>query len=68
MCLLPSRNLHAVPDSLDDETAVFVEPTAAACRVIEQVEIGGRTRVGSRWGRDGLACSWRKCCANKAQT
>ena len=53
--LLPSRNLHAVPDSLDDETAVFVEPTAAACRVIEQVEIGGRTRaavVGA--GRLGL--------------
>ena len=52
---LPSRNLHAVPDSLDDETAVFVEPTAAACRVIEQVEIGGRTRaavVGA--GRLGL--------------
>jgi threonine dehydrogenase-like Zn-dependent dehydrogenase len=52
---LPSRNLHAVPNSLDDETAVFVEPTAAACRVVEQVEIGGRTRaavVGA--GRLGL--------------
>jgi alcohol dehydrogenase len=52
---LPSRNLHAVPDSLDDETAVFVEPTAAACRVIEQVEIGAGTKsavVGA--GRLGL--------------
>jgi threonine dehydrogenase-like Zn-dependent dehydrogenase len=36
---LPSTNLHDVPASLDDETAVFVEPTAAACRVVEQVRI-----------------------------
>ncbi|PYR93823.1 MAG: alcohol dehydrogenase [Acidobacteria bacterium] len=36
---LPSVNLHAIPASLDDVTAVFVEPTAAACRVVEQVEI-----------------------------
>src|SRR5512138_2172892 len=36
---LPSRNLHAVPQSLDDITAVFVEPVAAACRVVEQVPI-----------------------------
>ena len=52
---LPARNLHAIPDSLDDETAVFVEPTAAACRVIEQVTIGPGTRaavVGA--GRLGL--------------
>src|SRR5512147_1089221 len=44
---LPSRNLHAIPDSLDDITAVFVEPTAAACRVVEQVpiETGVRTAV-----------------------
>ncbi len=53
--LLPSRNLHTLPDSVDDLTAVFVEPTAAACRVIEQVEIGSGTRaavVGA--GRLGL--------------
>ena len=36
---LPAVNLHAVPPSLDDVTAVFVEPTAAACRVVEQVRI-----------------------------
>jgi alcohol dehydrogenase len=36
---LPSRNLHHVPDSIDDITAVFIEPTAAACRVVEQVAI-----------------------------
>jgi threonine dehydrogenase-like Zn-dependent dehydrogenase len=52
---LPASNLHAIPSSLDDPTAVFVEPTAAACRVIEQVPIGPATRavvVGA--GRLGL--------------
>jgi len=33
---LPEENLHAVPDSVPDESAVFVEPLAAAFRVIEQ--------------------------------
>jgi alcohol dehydrogenase len=42
---LPSINLHGVPDSLDDLTAVFVEPTAAACRVAEQVKIEAGTRA-----------------------
>lgn len=36
---LPSANLHVIPDAIDDLTAVFVEPTAAACRVAEQVAI-----------------------------
>ncbi len=36
---LPSSNLHAVPDSIDDMAAVFVEPVAAAYRVAEQVNI-----------------------------
>jgi alcohol dehydrogenase len=35
---LPAANLHDVPDTIDDLTAVFIEPTAAACRVTEQVE------------------------------
>jgi threonine dehydrogenase-like Zn-dependent dehydrogenase len=39
---LPADNLHAVPDRLDDFTAVFIEPTAAACRVIEQVQTSPR--------------------------
>ncbi|MBU24387.1 MAG: alcohol dehydrogenase [Acidobacteria bacterium] len=34
---LPAANLHRVPDQLGDRTAVFVEPTAAACRVLSQV-------------------------------
>jgi len=52
---LPAANLHAVPDAIDDRTAVFVEPAAAACRILEQVEVNRETRaavVGA--GRLGL--------------
>jgi threonine dehydrogenase-like Zn-dependent dehydrogenase len=34
---LPDDRLHVLPDHLSDEAAVFVEPVAAACRVLEQV-------------------------------
>lgn len=33
---LPARNLHLVPDDVSDEVAVFSEPLAAACRIVEQ--------------------------------
>jgi len=36
---LPLENLHAVPDSFSDEQAVFVEPLAAACEILEQVDV-----------------------------
>jgi threonine dehydrogenase-like Zn-dependent dehydrogenase len=36
---LPLENLHVVPDSVSDEQAVFVEPLAAACEILEQVNI-----------------------------
>ncbi len=36
---LPLENLHAVPDSASDEQAVFVEPLAAACEILEQVDV-----------------------------
>ena len=52
---LPATNLHSVPASMDDPTAVFIEPTAAACRVVEQVRIepGMRAAVVGA-GRLGL--------------
>lgn len=34
---LPLRNLYAVPDTVSDLDAVFAEPLAAACRILEQV-------------------------------
>jgi len=36
---LPLENLHAVPDCVRDEQAVFVEPLAAACEILEQVDV-----------------------------
>jgi threonine dehydrogenase-like Zn-dependent dehydrogenase len=37
---LPIRNLHAVPDAVPDDVAVFTEPTAAALQIQEQVRVG----------------------------
>jgi alcohol dehydrogenase len=36
---LPVRNLHAVPASISDEQAVFIEPVAAACEILDQVRV-----------------------------
>jgi len=35
---LPIENLHAVPGAVSDEQAVFVEPLAAACEILMQVD------------------------------
>jgi threonine dehydrogenase-like Zn-dependent dehydrogenase len=37
--VLPDRNLHVLPDSTPLERAVFTEPLAAACEVLDQVAI-----------------------------
>jgi threonine dehydrogenase-like Zn-dependent dehydrogenase len=37
---LPLENLHVVPDSVSDQAAVFVEPLAAACEILDQVDVG----------------------------
>jgi len=36
---LPHRNLHFVPESVTNREAVFVEPLAAACEILEQIDI-----------------------------
>ncbi len=36
---LPEQNLHPVPDRVSDDDAVFVEPIAAACEILDQVDI-----------------------------
>jgi len=36
---LPLENLHRVPESVSDERAVFVEPLAAACEILEQIDV-----------------------------
>lgn len=55
---LPAQNLLAVPDSIDDDRAVFTEPLAAAYQIIRQLTIEGRpfiTVLGD--GRLGLLCA-----------
>jgi len=37
--VLPTRNLHLVPDNVSDEEAVFVEPLAANFEIPEQVHL-----------------------------
>jgi threonine dehydrogenase-like Zn-dependent dehydrogenase len=36
---IPAANLHAVPDAVCDEAAVFAEPLAAAFEILEQIEM-----------------------------
>jgi threonine dehydrogenase-like Zn-dependent dehydrogenase len=36
---LPLENLHVVPENVSDEQAVFVEPLAAACEILDQVDV-----------------------------
>lgn len=56
--VLPAANLHAVPDNVDDDRAVFTEPLAAAYQILRQLTIEGRpyiTVLGD--GRLGLLCA-----------
>ncbi len=36
---LPDANLIPIPDSMPDDVAVFTEPVAAACEILEQVHL-----------------------------
>ena len=36
---LPLENLHVVPDEVGDQQAVFVEPLAAACQILAQIDV-----------------------------
>ncbi len=42
---VPEANLHAVPENVSTQQAVFAEPVAAACRILEQVRINESHRV-----------------------
>ncbi len=57
---LPARNLVRVPDSVSDIAAVFVEPLAAACGVLERAPFAGDPHarvavIGD--GKLGLLCA-----------
>ena len=55
---LPVSNLVAVPDNIPDEHAVFTEPLAAACGVLERVNVNDSDRVAVIGdGKLGLLCA-----------
>jgi len=55
---LPAGNLFPVPDTVPDEHAVFTEPLAAACGVLERVSISKSDRVAVIGdGKLGLLCA-----------
>lgn len=55
---LPVANLLVVPDEITDERAVFTEPLAAACGIVERVMIEGGARVAVVGdGKLGLLCA-----------
>ncbi len=43
---LPLENLHLVPSNVSDEKAVFVEPLAAACQILDQLDIRKFPKAG----------------------
>jgi threonine dehydrogenase-like Zn-dependent dehydrogenase len=42
---LPMSNIHALPDSISDEEAIFIEPLAAAFEITRQIDIMPYERV-----------------------
>lgn len=58
----PTRNLHLIPDHLDDETAVFIEPLAAAFQIVDQIQPGPGTNLAVLGdGKLGTLCAWAIC-------
>src|SRR5258708_37197647 len=55
---LPAVNLLPVPDEISDQRAVFTEPLAAACGVLERADFTEETRVAVIGdGKLGLLCA-----------
>jgi threonine dehydrogenase-like Zn-dependent dehydrogenase len=55
---LPAENLISVPAEISDEQAVFTEPLAAACGILERASISKETRVAVIGdGKLGLLCA-----------
>jgi len=55
---LPEKNLHEVPEGIHDDEAVFTEPLAAACEILDQVVVEAGTRaavIGA--GKLGMLCA-----------
>jgi threonine dehydrogenase-like Zn-dependent dehydrogenase len=65
---LPVVNLLSVPDEISDERAVFTEPLAAACGILERVTINANERVAVVGdGKLGLLCAQALSALTKAE-
>jgi len=65
---LPAINLFIVPEGVPDERAVFTEPLAAACGILERVEMGELARVAVVGdGKLGLLCAQALRAMTKAE-
>jgi len=54
-----TANLHQIPDSVEDQEAVMIEPLAAAFRITEQIDLGPELRFAILGdGKLGLLCAW----------
>ena len=42
---LPVENVHAVPDAIDDDSAVFIDPLAAAIQAARQIHVEGKPYI-----------------------
>jgi threonine dehydrogenase-like Zn-dependent dehydrogenase len=55
---LPEDNLYIVPSRISDEAAVFAEPLAAACEILDQVPVTRKTRAAVLGvGKLGTLCA-----------
>ncbi|WP_406695390.1 alcohol dehydrogenase catalytic domain-containing protein [Singulisphaera sp. Ch08] len=57
--VVPTVNLHEIPDELDDREAVFIEPLAAAFRITEQLVLDPGVKIAILGdGKLGMLCAW----------
>lgn len=64
---VPRANLHAIPESVSDHSAVFIEPLAAAFQILEQWTVFRSDKVAVLGdGKLGILCAWvlRTACEN----
>ena len=66
---VPTRNLHHVPDAIDDVHAIFIEPLAAAFRITEQITLNPSVSFAVLGdGKLGLLCAGSRTSAARAFT
>ena len=56
---VPEANIYPIPVAIEDRCAIFIEPLAAAFRIVEQVSLGAGTKIAVVGdGKLGMLCVW----------